>query len=128
MTIHHICIETLDYQKSLWFYTEVMGFELKKETKNFHDREYNSWLKLEEFFIELQTPKKNQKIDLGKSPITHICFFVENVEKILEKIKKKYNNFKLKNNEIIYDVEGEKLFKIIAPEGTIIEIRDTTLF
>ena len=33
-------------------------------------------------------------------------------------------DFILKNNEVIYSVEGGKLFKLIAPEGTIIEIRD----
>lgn len=39
-----------------------------------------------------------------------------------------YNNFKLKNGEIMYKVEGGNLFKVIAPEGTIIEFRDNPLF
>ena len=38
-----------------------------------------------------------------------------------------YTDFKVKNGEIIYSVEGEKLFKIKAPEGTEIEIRDTDI-
>ncbi|WP_454755344.1 hypothetical protein [Cetobacterium ceti] len=39
-----------------------------------------------------------------------------------------YKNFKLKDNEIIYNVEGGKLFKIISPEGSIIEIRNNPSF
>ena len=35
-----------------------------------------------------------------------------------------FNKFKHKNGEVIYNVFGNKLFKIIAPEGTEIEIRD----
>ena len=38
-----------------------------------------------------------------------------------------YTDFKLKNGQIVYEVEGEKLFKIKAPEGTEIEIRDTDI-
>jgi len=60
--------------------------------------------------------------------INHICFLVDDVEKEYIRIKKLgYNKFKRKNNSDIYIVENEKLLKIIAPEGTIIEIRDTQL-
>lgn len=60
--------------------------------------------------------------------IVHVCFFVENIENELERIKLIYKNFKLKDNEIIYNVEGGKLFKIISPEGSIIEIRNNPSF
>ena len=36
-------------------------------------------------------------------------------------------NFKVKNGKVVYEVEGESLFKIKAPEGTEIEIRDTDI-
>ena len=36
-------------------------------------------------------------------------------------------SFKVKNGEIIYNVEGGKLFKVKAPEGTEVEIRDTNI-
>ena len=38
-----------------------------------------------------------------------------------------YENFKVKNGKVVYEVEGESLFKIKAPEGTEIEIRDTDI-
>lgn len=37
------------------------------------------------------------------------------------------DKFKTKTDEDIYEVEGCKIFKIIAPEGTIIEFRDQLL-
>jgi len=44
-SLHHVCIQTEDYQESLKFYTDVLGFELVSETANFHGRDYNTWLK-----------------------------------------------------------------------------------
>lgn len=130
MKVHHVCIETSKYDESIFFYTKVLNFSLKKETHNFHGRDYNSWLELDGFYIELQTPKNKERKESipNDKGLVHICFFVEDIFKELERIKLIYNNFKLKNNEILYNVEGGNLFKLIAPEGTIIEIRDNPLF
>ncbi|MDM8533213.1 VOC family protein [Clostridiaceae bacterium HSG29] len=131
MKIHHICIQTDNYNESIKFYKDILRFSIFKETKNFHKRAYNTWLELDSFMIELQTNKENQKLtDFNKNTkgINHICFIVDDVEKEYLRIKELgYNNFKKKNNSDIYIVENEKLLKIIAPEGTIIEIRDTQL-
>jgi glyoxylase I family protein len=43
--LHHVCIQTEDYQESLKFYTNILGFELVAETANFHGRDYNTWLR-----------------------------------------------------------------------------------
>ena len=130
MKVHHVCIETSKYDESIFFYTNVLNFSLKKETPNFHGRDYNSWLELDGFYIELQTPKNKERKESipNDKGLVHICFFVADIFKELERIKLIYNNFKLKNNEILYNVEGGNLFKLIAPEGTIIEIRDNPLF
>ena len=129
--IHHICIQTENYKESLDFYTRILEFKIVKESKNFHNREYNTWLKLDNFMIELQTPKNGDEFSkwssLNSGPV-HVGFLVDNVENEYERIKKLgYDNFKTKNGEIIYKVEGESLFKIKAPEGTEIEIRDTDI-
>jgi glyoxylase I family protein len=42
MKIHHICIQTNCYQESKMFYTDILGFKLIQETKDFHGREYNT--------------------------------------------------------------------------------------
>lgn len=128
MVIHHICIQTINYKKSLNFYRDILGFELIKESPNFHTRGFNSWLKLGSFMIELQTPKKgtgfSEYSSQTQGPV-HMGFAVEDVKEAYNNIVEKgYSNFKKKNDEDIYKVENGYLFKIIAPEGTQIEVRD----
>lgn len=126
--MHHVCIQTEKYNESLEFYTKILGFELVLETPNFHNRAFNTWLRLGEFMIELQTGKKGEKLNSWSSSnegIVHMCFLVDNVLEELDRIKKLgYNSFKIKDGEIVYKVEDGYLFKIKAPEGTEIEIRD----
>ncbi len=129
--VHHVCIQTANYKESLNFYNNILGFEIINETKDFHGREYNTWLKLDNFMIELQTPKSkdnfNEWSNLNAGPV-HLGFMVDNVEEEYERIRNLgYTDFKVKNGEIVYKVEGESLFKINAPEGTEIEIRDTDI-
>ena len=125
--MHHVCIQTENYKESLKFYTGILGFEIIQETKNFHNRAFNTWLKLGTFMIELQTGKKEDKLnDWNKlnEGIVHMCFLVDNIQEEFHRIKELgYTKFKLKNGEELYKVESNYLFKIKAPEGTEIEIR-----
>lgn len=130
-TIHHVCIQTNDYKNSLDFYIKILDFEIVQETKNFHNRDYNTWLKCGDFMIELQTPKNNISLNNYSTlnqGIVHICFFVDDILSEYKKIKALgYKKFKMKNNEEIYKVENGFLFKVIAPEGTEIEFRDSQI-
>lgn len=127
--IHHVCIQTNNYKDSLDFYTRIMGFKIEKETKNFHERDYNTWLKLGNFMIELQTPKKKgvfKEFSKKHEGLSHICFYVEDIDKEYKSIiARGWKDFVRKEEGHIYTVEGGKLFKIISPEGTIIEIKNT---
>lgn len=129
--MHHVCIQTSNYEESLKFYRDIMEFEVISETKGFHGRDFNTWLKLGDFMIELQTAKSIDVLNKWSSlneGIVHMCFLVDSVDKEYERIiKLGYNNFKVKNGEVIYNVEGGKLFKVKAPEGTEIEIRDSKI-
>lgn len=128
-SIHHICIQTDNYKHSLDFYTQILGYEIVKETNNFHTRDYNTWLHMDGFMIELQTSKAGETLaEYNKTSkgIVHFCLLVDNVEKEYLRIKKLgFANFKSKNGNDVYTVENENLVKLIAPEGTIIEMRDT---
>ncbi len=130
-SIHHVCIQTEKYQESLDFYNKILGFEILSETPNFHTRAFNTWLKLGDFMIELQTAKSGDTLNPWSNineGIVHMCFLVDNIEEEYNRIKSLgYDNFKVKNGKVIYDVEGGKLLKIKAPEGTEIEIRDTDI-
>jgi len=127
--VHHICIQTNDYEKSLRFYTEILGFEIIKETKNFHNRNFNTWLQLGSFMIELQTGKNGEKFNEYNrlcEGIVHFCIYADSIQDEYKRLKKLgFSNFLSKNGEDIYKVENGYLFKITAPEGTIVEIRDT---
>lgn len=129
--LHHVCIQTNNYKESMEFYTKVLGFEVVEETPNFHGRSYNTWLKLNSFMIELQTGKGEEalnKYSKNSEGIVHMCFFVDDIEGEVKKIKELgYNDFIIKNGEIIYKVCGGKLCKVKAPEGTIIEFRDSEI-
>lgn len=126
--LHHICIQARDYQASLDFYVRILGFTVVKETKNFHKRAYNTWLDLDGFMIELQTSKEGQSLkEFSKDSegIVHFCFYVEDIDGEYKHIREcGYSKFNSKNGEDIYSVEGGKLFKVVSPEGTIIEFRD----
>jgi glyoxylase I family protein len=126
--IHHVCIQTESYRESLEFYTKILDFKIVQETKNFHNRDFNTWLRLGTFMIELQTNKKEDKLnnwnELNEG-IVHMCFLVDNVQEEFDRIKELgYTKFKVKNGKALYKVEDKYLFKIKAPEGTEIEIRD----
>lgn len=130
-SMHHVCIQTEKYQESMDFYTEILGFEVVQETAGFHGRDYNTWLKLGDFMIELQTPKKGDSLipwNSKNSGIVHICFMVDSVKEEYDRIRSLgYNEFKVKNGQVIYHVEDGYLFKVKAPEGTEVEMRDSVI-
>lgn len=126
MRIHHICIQTNTYEESKRFYMDILGFKLINETPNFHGRDYNTWLDLNGFMIELQTGKDVlDKYNKESEGIVHFALYEDNIDEFVSKIKdNKDIKFKKKDGQIIYQVEDSKLVKLIAPEGTIVEIRD----
>lgn len=128
MLFHHICVQTPCYEESLKFYTEILGFEILKESPGFHGRGYNTWLKNTTIMIELQTEKADEEFipwSKHNAGIVHMAFATRDVKEKYNEIKSKgYNSFKLKNGEELYKVENSYLCKVKAPEGTEIEFRD----
>lgn len=131
MVFHHFCILTDNYNKSVDFYTKVFEGVVIKENKDFHGRDYNSWLSVGNVKLELQTPKRGEELAEDSKDfkgIVHIAFMSDDVEKEYKRLRELgINSFISKNGQDIYTVKGEKLFKLTAPEGTIIEIRDTDI-
>lgn len=127
--IHHLCIQTSNYEASKEFY-EVLGFELIQESPNFHTRRFNSWLKLGDFYIELQTEKADESLTPYSKhtdgPV-HFALYVENLQKEVERLERLGVTFLPKHGGNIYYVVDGYLSKLRAPEGTIIELRDTFL-
>ncbi|MGE7981587.1 VOC family protein [Solibacillus sp. NPDC093137] len=125
--MHHLCIQTNSYFETIEFYTKALGFEVVQESPNFQGRDYNSWLRLGDFYIELQTSKQGgtlTKVNLNSEGLVHFCIWVENLSLEVDRLQSMNLNFIKKNEEIIYHVENGELCKLIAPEGTIIELRN----
>ena len=125
--VHHLCIQTNSYLETVEFYTKALGFEIVQQSPNFHGREFNTWLKLGNFLIELQTGKENEvlaPVNSNSEGLVHFCIWVEDLTFEVERLQKLHVNFKRKNDELIYQVENGALCKLIAPEGTIIELRN----
>ncbi|ASI35411.1 MULTISPECIES: VOC family protein [unclassified Exiguobacterium] len=125
--IHHLCIQTADYAASKSFY-EALGFELVQESPDFHTRAFNSWLKLGDFYIELQT----NKVDETLTPYTkhtsgpvHFALYVDDLAAEVARLEQRGVTFLPKNGGNIYFVVDGHLSKLKAPEGTIVELRDT---
>lgn len=129
MYINHICIQTNHYDESLRFYMEVFGFKMLNETPNFNNRAFNTWIELNGFMIELQTGKYNSSLsnfDDESEGIVHFCLYSKDFDADFDRINNnKSYKFKEKNGNQIYTVGNSRLFKLIAPEGTIIEVRDS---
>lgn len=132
---HHVCIETAFYGKSLDFYRDVLGFSVVHTTSDFHGREFNTWLRNGDILIELQTPKKRRTFPLVRrfantfgalrGGIDHICFLVDDIEAETARILRAgHVSFKEKDGGIVYRVSGVALCKVVAPEGTVIELRE----
>lgn len=132
-TIHHICIQTNQYHESLAFYTRILEFQLVKETPNFHGRGFNTWLKLDNFYIELQTPKLSEEkifetYNKDAEGIVHFCLYCQSLDAEHLRIQQTgFLDFLPKKGQVLYEVEGGKLLKMKAPEGTIVELRDQSL-
>jgi len=126
--IHHICIQTEDYSASKVFYVDILGFDIIQENRGFHSREYNTWLKAGDIMIELQTPKSETQFrswsKLNSGPV-HLAFVVKDVTAAYKEVKNAgWSDFKVKDGNELYPVKGNYIFKVRAPEGTEIEIRD----
>ncbi len=130
LAFHHVCIQTPCYKESRDFYLHVLQCELVKETPDFHSRQYNTWLRTAGgVMIELQTAKQGDELlpwsSRNGGPV-HMCLVVDDVRKAYDEIRAKgWRRFKQKKSgEEFYQVNGSWIFKVSAPEGTEIEIRD----
>ena len=121
LRVHHVCIQTEKYEESLDFYTRILGFKIIKETKNFHKREYNTWLSLGDFMIEIQTKKEGDILKPWSSKaegIVHICFMANDVKTESEPTGLHLFVGKTDDNKDVY-VEESGLYQNFLITGTI---------
>lgn len=91
-SIHHIAILTDDYEKSKRFYTEVLGFEVIRETYRAERRSYKLDLAVAGLYqIELFSfPDFRERGSYPESKgLRHLAFAVDNVDEAAEELRTK---------------------------------------
>ncbi len=120
--VHHIAIICSNYEKSKRFYTEVLGFEIIRETFRDERDSYKLDLSLNgEYLIELfsfpNPPNRPSRPEA--TGLRHLAFEVDDIKKAVETLKRK----NVIAEEIRRDEMTNKLFTFIAdPDDLPIEL------
>jgi glyoxylase I family protein len=120
--IHHIAIIVSDYERSKYFYTEILGLEIIAE----HFREDRTSYKLDlsvngTYQIELFSfPSPPLRLSRPEAAgLRHLAFSVDNINESISRLKK----FNIPSEEIRVDEFTGKRFAFFAdPDGLPIEL------
>lgn len=88
--LHHVTIQTSNFERAFRFYTELLGLKIIKEPFNFKGKRTLAWLDAGSVELELYSLKKGMEPEpfsdrrLG---VEHIAFEVEDLDLALEKLK-----------------------------------------
>jgi glyoxylase I family protein len=88
--LHHAAIICSDYEKSKAFYTDVLGFEIKREVYRHERQSYKLDLSLNgEYLIELFSfPNPPERLTEPEAAgLRHIAFEVDNMNECVQKLK-----------------------------------------
>ena len=121
-SLHHIAIICSDYNKSRYFYTEVLGFAIEQEIYRAERDSYKLDLSLNgEYLVELFSfpsppPRSSRPESTG---LRHIAFAVADIVQSIEELKKNGVECEL----IRVDEFTNKQFTFFAdPDGLPIEL------
>ena len=94
MKVHHIAITVNNLEESVIFYTQVLGFEIAKKFAREDMGAYATFVKLNDFQIELwqfQDMKENSNPlnDIKVRGIRHIAFEVNDLNETISNLKEK---------------------------------------
>lgn len=121
--IHHIAIIGSDYQKSKYFYVDLLGFKIIRENYRNERDDYKIDLKCGDLEIELfiikNAPKRPSYPEaLG---LRHLAFYVEDVEAMVTQLNQKG----IKTEPIrIDDYTNKKMTFFFDPDGLPLEIHE----
>lgn len=120
--IHHIAIICSDYEKSKYFYTEILGFEITQEVYREERQSYKLDLSLNgNYCIELfsfpNPPKRTSKPEA--CGLRHLAFEVENIESAIKML----SNHNIKTELVRIDEFTQKRFTFFEdPDQLPIEL------
>jgi len=128
--IHHIAIQTSDLDKSIHFYTQILGAELVSR-KPFKRREM-VWLKIGNIFLELFSARLDETLtewsDFIPGPV-HLAFLVEDLDTFFVHAKTLGATLHPSHPEpFTPPVPGAgRMAYLLGPDGEEVEIRTGSL-
>jgi glyoxylase I family protein len=90
--IHHVCIQTSNFDKAFDFYTKALGLEIIKPPFDYKGERRITWLNAGSIVIELNGLRKGTEeqgqsySSFGFGP-SHISFVVDNLENTIKRLE-----------------------------------------
>lgn len=125
--IHHVAIQTANFDKAFRFYTEILGLEVATSPYSFKDRTL-TWLRSGSIMVELFSMKQNrepQAYNPCRVGVEHIAFEVDNLDTVLLHLKD--NGLKILKNPFLpptNDPLQPRICVIEGADGEEIELRE----
>lgn len=123
--IHHIAILTDDYVNSKYFYTEILGFTIIKETYRAERQSYKLDLAIHDIYqVELFSfPEYTQRASFPEAKgLRHLAFAVENIEaSVAELVEKGVDVQGIRTD----DLKGKRFCFFYDPNGQPLEFYET---
>jgi catechol 2,3-dioxygenase-like lactoylglutathione lyase family enzyme len=120
--IHHLCVNTPDIEKSLWFYRELFGFELLgQETCVFG--EY-AMLRLGSSNLELIQSNNPGEDSFGnRGALAHFGLQVEGIDEVFDSLKQKGVRFLSEDiGDYAEPMGGLRAASLMGPSGEMINL------
>ncbi len=90
--IHHVCIQTSNFEKAFEFYTKALGFKVIKPPFDFRGERRVAWLDAGSIIVELNSLKRGTEdrvqeySSFGMGP-SHIALAVDNLDDFIDRLK-----------------------------------------
>lgn len=120
--IHHIAILTDDYEKSKAFYTDILGFEILKETYREARQSYKLDLAINgQYQVELFSfPEFKERNSFPESKgLRHLAFEVENVDEVVAELRSKDVDVQ---DVRVDEISGKRFAFFYDPNGQPLEM------
>ncbi len=122
-TFEHIGLRVRDFNKSVEFYAEVLGFELTRALKTDDNLKQIQFIK--GYGVELEIVYNiNDKNPIPEGVTSHLAFKVHDILQTAEMLKEK--NIFVAQDSPLSDINGYKVAYFLGPDGEKIQINQVT--
>ena len=126
--LHHVAIQTADFDRAFWFYTELLGLTVVKPPFNFKNKRTLTWLDAGGVLVELYSVKKNTQPEPycdRRIGADHVAFMCLDLDAILDRLTR--TNIKFLKGPFFPptgDPDQPRVAFIEGPDGEELELRE----